>query len=561
MTSTLFSSNILAAAAQAVVPTPAQAVAQAAATEAVIAAASKALATDRTITVPGLVRPLYDHQVAALAYAQDSIARNGGVLIGDDMGMGKTAVALALIAMATANGGYAVVVTPPANLGGYEREVRDAFPGLTMAIAKGHKPYRIDPAARLVWMSDDAKTMRSWLADREVKDASGHTRLVVSPLAANAVMFVRDEIHRDKGNMSKPTLRARVSLAVAASMRDQGRPVVGMTGTLLVNRPVEAFLPLQIVGGADLVKRITPGARTLGQFLVRYCQGDSNAFGTSWNGASNTAELHDRLRATCYVRREKGDLADGSLPHFGWSLVPFAFGKSKMARYQRTVDDMLALIQEEKGPEAAWRASRAEAIVRMQRMWSELGAAKVDAAVDYVADLVDQGDQVVVFYQHTEVFEALVEGFTKKGIVVGWVNGQTKDRRAMEDDFQAGRTTVMLAQLQAAGQALTLTAARHAVWLQTPWSAGMLAQQRDRIRRCDAISKARAEAGVAVQFHVLQAMVDNGTGQVRETFDAAMWGVLESKAAVVDAVNAGQDVTLPDESIMAEALRVWFDSL
>jgi hypothetical protein len=124
----------------------------------------------------------------------------------------------------------------------------------------------------------------------------------------------------------------------------------------------------------------------------------------------------------------------------------------------------------------------------------------------------------------------------------------------MEDEFQAGDTQVMLAQLQAAGQAVTLTAARHSVWLQTPWSAGMLAQQKDRNRRCDTVSRDRAERGETVEYHVLQAAKDDG----RDTFDMAMWRVVEAKAKVCDAVNAGQDVTLPDEAIMFEALREWF---
>jgi hypothetical protein len=406
--------------------------------------------------------------------------------------------------------------------------------------------------------------MRTWLSSGEVKQKDGTTTLIPSDLTQSISMYVRDEIHRDKGNMGKPTLRARVSLLVANTLRAiGGRPVIGMTGTMLVNRPVEALLPLRIVGGEALVHAMVPGSHSMGAFLVRYCKGETTAYGTSWGGASNTAELHNRLRATCYVRREKGDIDPTALPHFGWSVVPFAFTPSAMRTYKRAQDHLLELIREEKGPEAAFRASRAETIVRMQRLWAEAAAVKVAATIDYVTDLVDQGDQVVVFYQHKDSFDALLSGFMRARlsnggrINTGWINGMTQDRRAMEDDFQAGKTQVMLAQLQAAGQAVTLTAARHAVWMQVPFSAGMLAQQRDRIRRCDDISKARAEAGVGVQFHVLQAAFDDG----KPTFDMAMWATLERKAEVIDAVNAGQDVTLPSDSIMQETLVEWFHSL
>jgi hypothetical protein len=174
--------------------------------------------------------------------------------------------------------------------------------------------------------------------------------------------------------------------------------------------------------------------------------------------------------------------------------------------------------------------------------------------VEHLADLVDEGRQCVVFYQHQSVHDALLTEMLRKRIAVDSINGSTRDRGAVEEGFQRGETRVVLAQLQAAGQALTLTAASEAVWVQLPWSAGMLAQQRDRIRRVDDISRARAARGEACTFHVLQAAHEDGDG----TIDMAMWHALAAKAEVIDGVNAGRDVTLPDESIMQQALRAWF---
>jgi hypothetical protein len=298
------------------------------------------------------------------------------------------------------------------------------------------------------------------------------------------------------------------------------------------------------------------------------------------------------------VRREKGDLDPASLPHFGWQIVPLAFGDGSLTTLTRIEQDMLALIEETGGAAAAMRAARAETIVRIGKMREELGRVKAEAAARYVVDLLDESDgtdSAVVFYEHTKALDALRDAFMKAGVQVAEVNGLTRDRRAVEDGFQArpvllaevqrlaaiaGSTTgteqadavvalgkaqraldeapqVILAQLQAAGQALTLTAARHAVWVQLPWSAGMLAQQRDRIRRCDTISAERAARGESVQFHVLEVQRANG----KPTFDHSMWGVLEAKAAATDAVNAGRDVTLPEESIMEAALIDWYAHL
>lgn len=606
MTIDLFGEDLADALNSTHVPTAAEVRQQRAHSRASIVAASKALSTDSPITVPNLARDLYPWQQSALTYAVDSIARHGGVVIGDDMGLGKTAVALSLIALwraAAPASGPVLVITPPANLGGYQRELRDAFPSLRMFVARGRKPVRIPTGTDIVWMSDDSLTMRSWLVNRDDKQADGRVLPVWAPLAGEISGLVIDEVHRHKGNVGRPSTtrsRAATSLHLSELMRATGKPVVVMTGTLTTNRAVDALLPLKIAGGSALVREVA-GGTTEHAFLVKYCTGKQTVVGgqvkSSWDGAQNLHELHDNLRATCYVRREKSDLADGALPHFGWAITPIALPSSALAKYRRAADDLLALITEERGVEAAWKAARAETIVRMMRLWREAGTAKASAAADYVSDLIDASDgedSVVVFYQHEDVVDGLRKAFLKAGLNTAEVNGATTDRRAVEDAFQSrpalfaevrrladlvANTTgheqathvaalnaaqaalnaapqVILAQLQAAGQALTLTAARHAVWVQVPWSAGMLAQQRDRIRRCDAMSAARAAAGVDVQFHVLQAADEMGG----ETFDHSMWSVLEVKALACDAVNAGQVVTLTDESVMEMALRHWLGS-
>lgn len=602
----LFSAQVTAAAAQ--VPSAATIAAQRAAERASIIAASSALAGDE-VTVPGMVPgSLYPWQHAAVRYATAAIARHGGAVIGDDMGLGKTRVALALIALwraADPTLGPVLVVTPPANLGGYQREMAAAFPGLRMFVAQGRKTTRIPAGTDVLWMSDDALTMRAWLTCGDsMPDAYGKSHPLPSTICQSLAGFVRDEAHRDKGNAGRPSTarsRAATSLLVGQVLRDAGRPTVVMTGTLTTNRPVEALLPLKIAGGSALVKTIAE-SNTEHSFLVRFCTGKQSVVGgkikSSWDGAENLAQLHENLRATVYVRREKSDLDPSALPHFGWQVVPMAFGDGALSKLTRIEQDMLALIEEQHGPAAAWRAARAETIVRIGKMRQELGRVKAEATVRYVADLLDDSegrDSAVVFYEHTEALDALRLSFLKAGITTAEVNGGTRDRRAVEDAFQsrpallaeverlaalAAETTgteqaqhlaalntaqraltdapqVVLAQLQAAGQALTLTAARHAVWCQLPWSAGMLAQQRDRIRRCDVMSAERAARGESVQFHVLEVVRASG----KTTFDASMWRVLEGKAAATDAVNAGRDVTLPDESVMEAALIDWYANL
>jgi hypothetical protein len=525
-----------------------------------VLAASQALSLDYEVTVPGMARPFRPYQAPAYVAAQDAIARWGCAILGDDMGLGKTQVMLAMIAERVVRQGYAIVVGPPVGLGGWMNDTAAAFPGLRLAHLFGRKAdFAGMPIADVYFLNDDSQTMEKWLTTVTIEHQRGHDVKVhrANAFARGASILLRDEIHRDKGNQGKPSGRAKVMLALGEDLRAQGTPIIVATGTLLTNRPVEAFLPLQIAGGEALVKAVTPGARKASGFLFRYCQPTTNGYGTSFAGADmdEMERLHEYLRRTVYIRREKSDLGD-VLPHGGWIIKPLALPNAAMRTYDRVVKNFLAWYEETRGKGASERAARAETIVRMGQLWDQAGVAKCDAAVDYAMDLVDQGRKVVLFYYHQDVWTALATGLSKAGCdyttVSGAVTGDA--RRHAVNEFQAeDGPMVMLAQIKAAGMAVTLTRAADAVFVQVPWSAGDLKQAADRILRSDDITMERAANGERITWHVLQAAYEDG----ETTFDMAMWGILESKARVCDMVNAGRPVTMSEDNIHEAVLEAW----
>ena len=527
-----------------------------------IIALSKALTTPAPIAVPGMVRPYLAHQGAAHVAANGAIARFGAALLGDDMGMGKTQVLFGLVAERITNGGYAIMLAPPVAKAGYQGDLIAAFPHLRFAHLQGRTPdFGAMPVADIYFISDDSLTMQAWLTTSVVEHRGGKDVKVLhaNAFARGAAIITRDELHRDKGNKGKPTGRAKVMAAIGTAARANSIPMVGATGTLLTNRVVEAFLPLQALGGEALMLAITPGANKASGFLWRYCNpiekfiGGRKVtdFGTDF---ARLPELHDALRRTVYIRREKADLGD-ALPHSGWIIKPLALN-GVLRRYEQIERDVLAVVKAEKGPEAYMRAARAEKLVQVMSMWAEAGAAKAAAAVEYITDLVDQGRKVVAFYYHDPVQEGLLTGLAKANVeytvISGAVTGDARIRAI--EDFQNGTAQVMVAQIKAAGMAVTLTAAADAVFVQVPWSAGDLKQAADRILRVDDRTMERARNGEAITWHVLQAAHADGS----PTFDMAMWGVLEMKAQVCDAVNAGRAITMSDENVITEALVAWY---
>jgi hypothetical protein len=372
--------------------------------------------------------------------------------------------------------------------------------------------------------------------------------------------LVRDELHRDKGADGKPgspTSRARLMLHLSAALRSRGVPIIGATGTLLVNgRPIEALIPLQIIGGMDLVKAIAPGARNSLGFAFMYCKPVNNGFGYNYGGCDRDKlpQLHEYFRRTVYCRRDKDDLGT-ALPARRWLVRPLALN-GVLARYNRVERDVLGLIRDENGPEAYLRAAKAERLVQIMKLWEEAGAAKGQAAVEYIADIVDTGKPVLAFYWHRSTRDGLIDGLSKAGISMGLIDGTVSGpaRESQIASFQAGKTQVMLAQIGAAGIGVTLTAAADAVFVQIPWSSGLLKQAADRILRVDDKTMARAANGEHITWHVLQACKEDGA----PTFDGYMFEAVQNKAAVSDAVNAGKEVTMPEADVMLAAVSAWY---
>jgi SNF2 family DNA or RNA helicase len=77
---------------------------------------------------------------------------------------------------------------------------------------------------------------------------------------------------------------------------------MALSGTPILNRPIEIYPVL-----SWLSPRKWPETGRF-QFAQRYCEAHLNQFGWDVSGASNLAELSDRLRSTVMIRRTKAQV-------------------------------------------------------------------------------------------------------------------------------------------------------------------------------------------------------------------------------------------------------------
>lgn len=152
------------------------------------------------------------------------------------------------------------------------------------------------------------------------------------------------------------------------------------------------------------------------------------------------------------------------------------------------------------------------------------GQGKVDAIVEATLDLVDEGEQVFIAAIHHDVVDALWDALVAKKLRVVTVTGRssTDEKQAAVDKFQAGKANVLIGNIQAAGVGFTMTAARHILVAELPWTPGELQQVEDRLNR---IGQTRE----VVCSIYLSDVVDGSV-------DQRLWNLLDEKAKVIGTV-------------------------
>lgn len=115
---------------------------------------------------------------------------------------------------------------------------------------------------------------------------------------------------------------------------------------------------------------------------------------------------------------------------------------------------------------------------------SHLPSAKLEALLERLEELRDEGHQVLVFSQFVEMLEIIRHRLIADDIGHLILTGRTENRAELVDEFQRDKTkTVFLLSLKAAGFGLNLTAASYVILYDPWWNPAAEAQAIDRTHR------------------------------------------------------------------------------
>ncbi len=124
------------------------------------------------------------------------------------------------------------------------------------------------------------------------------------------------------------------------------------------------------------------------------------------------------------------------------------------------------------------------ALIKKEGINTDAPSAKLDQLMNMIGDIQAEGGKALVFSQFTSMLHLVQERFEAAGIQHTYLDGQTRNRRQVVEDFQTDPDlTAFLISLKAGGTGLNLTKAEYVFILDPWWNPAVEAQAIDRAHR------------------------------------------------------------------------------
>ena len=441
-----------------------------------------------------LIKKPFPYQEKGIAYNRI----NKRVIIGDQPGLGKTLQAIGTIMS------YGVA----------ENNLLHAGPGLVICPStlklNWQKEWQEVAGRRSLILSDSVKNtwqnyLRVGMVDVFITNyeslkkyfvQSGWSRPKDAPFKLKDIPFrecinifkwiIVDESHKCKDGTTQQT---KFVMGIC-----KGKEIVmELTGTPVVNKPKDLISQLSIINRlSEIVSHIPqPVNRKTGRpedfsgytrFMNRYCDGG--------RGESNLKELSSRLSSICFYRREKKEVLK-DLPEKMRQVILCDI--SNRQEYDQAENQFVNYLKEVRGCTdlEIKRKLRGELMVKMGILKQISARGKMEAAREYIDEVLEGGQKIVVFVHLKEVARSIKEMYPGSVSITG--DDSMEERNNSINRFQNNANVrVIVCSLQAGGVGITLTASSEVLFVEFPWTYALCEQAEDRTHRIGQVNNVRA---------------------------------------------------------------------
>lgn len=450
---------------------------------------------------------LYGYQELAVTFLEKRNENTRGALIGDQPGLGKTIETLAWLSLHP-DVKPALVITLASIKKNWYREIQKWMPNTTIQLLEQGKD-KIDKKADIVIINYDLiwrKGIEEQLIQRKFP------------------IVVYDEVTAIKEPSSKRTKTAK-KLGKRAEFN------IGLSGTPILNRPIEFFNILNLIDPKQFPSQF--------KFGMRYCNGYHNGFGYVFKGSSRTDELREQIKPLM-IRRLKEEVLT-ELPAKSrrniYIDMPGKYYQDYLAAENNLVETLQALPSGKVSQE--YEDSRMWLLSKLNYLRHVVGLSKAEAAEEIIKNFVESDEKLVVFAHHHDVIDLIDEYLTKSKIKHVTVDGRTdsNNRQPAIDIFQTDPDCMVFIASTAMGMGVTLTAASNALFVERQWTPGIEEQMEDRLHRI-------GQTGSVLIHYML----------IENSIDEKMDRLVDNKRSILNEVVDGSKQRDKGESIINELL-------
>ena len=460
-------------------------------------------AKDSGIEIEKIKGELYPFQKVGVEFMTKTAERGGHirVLLADDPGLGKTAQSIATILSKGFE--HTLVVCPATMKYTWEAEVHKWSELSAVVIGPATKVSEIDPSTNV------------WIVNYDLLK-----RHLTELVKCSFDLMILDEAHYIK---TPNTIRSRAIRVLAKGILD----IIMLTGTPVLNRPVEIYNPLNILDPKEW--------NNYYRFVDKYCGAHHTRFGLDVSGATNVETLKAKLDRYMIRRRKEDVLSD--LPEKIRVEIPVDLNGSAAKTYYRAYHNFAKFLRENKGKndDQVIRALQAEKLVRINALREIAAEGKLDDAKELITNIVNSGQKIIVFASFVAPLQKLAMYFGDEAVLL---TGDTPNqaRFDMVREFQENpKIKIFLGGIKSAGVGITLTEASNVLFLDYSWTPADHKQAEDRAHRIGSKHD-------SITIYQMRA---------KGTMDDIMYKMLAKKRDIVESIVGEGD----DQSAMSMVLE------
>jgi len=401
---------------------------------------------------------VYPHQECALKLLMEN---DGNMLISDDMGLGKTCESLLF---ARNQKKYPFVVFCPAITKANWRKEISFWADVKVddvAVIEGKTPVS----------ADFLRSKVSTVINYQVVEA--HTDELEDARYKLAIIDETQNIANPKAKQTKATLNIVEDIPC----------VVAMSGTPMINRPIDLYTTLRAI------KKNT-GDFTFWNYVNRYCGAVQTKYGWKFDGATNLAELNEKLLKGIMIRRKKEDVLK-ELPPKNRKYFYIEMPEKVSTLYAEIRKDFSIYYNAVRGNSS--EKFTAEKFTMIEKLKKIAIDGKKSKVVDFVLKTHSAVKKLIVYGHHIYFLDFLEKRLNESSIKTYRIDGETpqKDRDSNIEEFNTSSNCVLVCGIKCASTGLNLQTCNTIIFAELTWTPSDHLQAEDRIyrigqkRRCD----------------------------------------------------------------------------